>query len=99
MTIVGDGEQRRDFTHVSDVVNANILALDLNNKKLSGELFNIGTNKNYSINEIKDMIGGEFVYLEPRLGEARITLADNQKARKILKWEPKVNLPEWLKNI
>jgi len=96
MTIVGDGEQRRDFTHVSDVVNANILASDLNNKKVSGELFNIGSGKNYSINEIKDMIGGEHQFIPPRKGEVRESLADISKAKKILNWEPKKVLSQWL---
>lgn len=98
MTIVGDGEQRRDFTHVKDVVEANILASDLNNKKIVGELFNIGTGKNYSILEIKDLISGDFVYIPERKGESRITLADNNKATKLLGWTPKVKLEDWIKS-
>jgi nucleoside-diphosphate-sugar epimerase len=98
MTIVGDGEQRRDFTHVSDIVEANVLAGDLSNKEIVGELFNIGTGENFSILQIKDFVGGEYVHMSPRKGEARITLASNKKAKSLLKWQPKVKLTEWIKD-
>tara|TARA_R100000008_G_scaffold29261_1_gene16117 strand:+ start:8901 stop:9800 length:900 start_codon:yes stop_codon:yes gene_type:complete len=97
MTIVGDGEQRRDFTHVSDVAKANILAGDLSNKKIVGELINIGSGKNHSILEIKDLIKGDHVHIPPRKGEARITLADNTKAKEILGWSPQIELEDWIK--
>lgn len=108
MTIVGDGEQRRDFTHVFDVVEANILAAtkifdkwQINGTKHQiyqfGQIYNVGTGKNYSINEIAKMIGGETKNILPRLGEARITLANNQKIKKELGWSPKINLPDWLR--
>ena len=96
ITIVGDGEQRRDFTHVKDVVNANILAANLENKKVVGELFNIGTGKNHSILEIKDLISGDFVYIPERKGEARLTLANNKKAKTLLVWTPTVELEDWI---
>ena len=98
MTIVGDGEQRRDFTHVKDVVKANILAADLGNTKIAGELFNIGTGKNHSILEIKDLISGDFIYIPERKGEARITLANNEKAQILLGWTPTIELEDWIKN-
>jgi len=98
MTIVGPGDQRRDFTHVSDVVAANILAADLENKRAIGQIFNIGTGINYSILDLADMIGGEKTFLPPRPAEARISLADNSKARQLLKWAPQVCLREWIKN-
>jgi|TARA_R100000081_G_scaffold92118_1_gene72663 UDP-glucose 4-epimerase len=97
MTVVGDGEQRRDFTHVKDVVKANILAADLGNKKIVGELFNIGTGKNHSILEIKDLISGDFIHIPERKGEARLTLANNEKAKILLGWTPTVELEEWIK--
>lgn len=93
MTIVGDGEQRRDFTFVGDVVRANMLAAM--NREAHG-VINIGTGKNYSVNELADMIGGERVHVDPRLGEARYTLANRQKAGEILGWAPKVSLKEGL---
>ena len=97
MTVVGGGEQKRDFTHVKDVIEANILAADLNNKKIIGELFNIGTGKNYSILQVKDLICGDFINIPTRKGEAKITLANNKKAQKLLGWTPKVELENWLK--
>jgi len=94
MTIVGDGEQRRDFTSVIDVVRANILAA--NNPRVGqGEVINIGRGNNYSVNELAKIIGGPTVSLPPRI-EPRATLADNTLARDILGWEPTVELSDWL---
>lgn len=98
MTIVGDGEQTRDYTHVSDVVEANIAAMNAP-KEASGELFNIGTGTRYSVNDIAKLVGGEVTHIPPRLGEARDTQADNSKARRILNWEPKVKLEDWLNEL
>ena len=95
MTIVGDGEQTRDYTHVSDVVAANIAAMTAP-EEACGELFNIGTGTNYSVNDIARMVGGEVKYIPARLGEARDTLADISKTKRILNWEPKVKLEDWL---
>lgn len=98
MTIVGDGEQRRDFTLIDDVVEANIAASKTSDKLAFGELFNIGSGINYSILDLVEMIGGEYKHIEPRIGEARISLADISKAKKILGWEPRGSLREWIKN-
>ena len=95
MTIVGDGEQTRDYTHVSDVVVANMAAMTAP-EEACGELFNIGTGTNYSVNDIARMVGGEVKYIPARLGEARDTLADISKTKRILNWEPKVKLEDWL---
>ena len=92
MTVVGDGEQRRDFTHIDDVVEANMLAWKTDVPP--GELFNVGAGKNYSVNEVAALIGGETVHLPERPGEYRTTLADNRKAREILGWAPKRQMPE-----
>tara|TARA_R110000751_G_scaffold48194_8_gene107541 strand:+ start:1036 stop:1941 length:906 start_codon:yes stop_codon:yes gene_type:complete len=99
MTIVGDGKQTRDFTNVKDVVDANILAALGSSKELLGEVLNIGTGRSYSILEISQMIGGKTAHLPERLGEARETLADNSKAKKLMGWEPKVDLKSYLKNL
>ncbi len=94
MTITGNGKQRRDYTSVEDVVRANILAAE--SKKVgNGEMINIGRGHNYSINDLAKMIGGPVVYLPPRI-EPMETLADNSLAKKLLGWQPQVNLPEWL---
>jgi len=95
LSITNDGNQRRDFTYVQDVVDANILAAT-HKEKLNGEAFNIGKGKNYSINEVADMLGGDKIYGETRL-EPFETLADNTKAKKILGWNPKGNLITWIK--
>jgi len=94
MTIVGDGEQRRDFTSVIDVVRANILAAE-SNEVGKGEVINIGRGNNYSVNELAKMIGGTTVNIPPRI-EPKETLADNNLAKELLSWEPTVELPEWL---
>jgi UDP-glucose 4-epimerase len=94
LTITNDGNQRRDFTYVQDVVDANILAATLDTP-LKGEVFNIGNGNNYSINEVADMLGGTKTY-GVKVLEPFQTLADNTKAREILGWDPKGDLPKWI---
>ncbi len=94
LTITNDGNQRRDFTYVQDVVDANILAATLDTP-LNGEVFNIGNGNNYSINEVADMLGGTKTY-GVKVLEPFQTLADNTKAKEILGWEPKGDLPKWI---
>lgn len=96
MSIVGDGLQRRDFTHVNDAVQANILAATTDNTDAFGEVFNVGTGKNHSIVELAEMIGGPYHHIDERPGEARHTLADNTKLRTMLNWEPTIKIQEWL---
>ena len=97
LTIVGDGEQRRDFTHVSDVVNANVMAALSNQEpEAFGQVYNVGTGLNHSINEIAKLISDDVVYIPPRLGEARITLADNKKINRTFGWRPQVRLEDWV---
>jgi UDP-glucose 4-epimerase len=93
MTIVGDGNQRRDFTHINDVVEANLLAAE--KIKVTGPI-NIGTGRNYSINDLADMIGGERQHVAERVGETRVTLANNMRAREELGWTPKIVLEDYL---
>ena len=95
LTINNDGEQRRDFTYVGDVVSANILAAT-NPGDLKGEVFNIGNGNNYSVNELADMLGGEKSYGN-KVIEPFQTLADNSKALLMLDWDPKGDLPTWIK--
>ena len=98
LTIVGDGEQRRDFTHVVDVVQANIRAAvtDLHEDAF-GQVYNVGCGKNYSVNEIASMISDNTVNIPPRIGESRVTLADNSKIVSTLGWQPTVDLEEWVR--
>ena len=95
MTIRGDGEQRRDFTYVGDVVDANIRA-GFYIHPIWGDVFNIGNGDNRSVNDIANMIGGDKVNVEPVV-EPRETLADNSKFKKTLGWSPDGNLEEWVK--
>ncbi len=97
LTITGDGEQTRDFTHVSDVVCANIKAME-SDKVGMGEAVNIGAGNNVSVNKIAEMIGGEIEYTEARL-EPKDTRASNQKARELLDWVPKVSVEEGIKDL
>ena len=92
LTITGDGEQTRDFTHVRDVVRANLLAAD-SEAVGRGEAINIGAGSNISINRIAELVGGEVEHIEPRF-EPRHTLADNSKAGTLLGWEPTVSIEE-----
>ena len=96
MTVVGDGNARRDYTHVKDVVNANILAA-IKEEILESKVVNIGTAKNYSVLELVDMIGGEYVHIPAREGEAKETLADISVAKNYLNWEPTIYLEDWIK--
>jgi UDP-glucose 4-epimerase len=104
MTVVGDGLQRRDYAHVSDVVEANLLASLTDNRKAIGEIFNIGSGSNSNIHDLVKMISGkcspvegcDFVYVPERMGESRETLSDCTKARDLLKWQPKIKLNEWI---
>lgn len=98
MTIVGDGLQKRDFTNIKDVVRANIIAgtKELPNEAF-GQAYNIGSGVNYRILDIALMIDrSNITFIPPRIGEAQKTLADIQKAKDILGWEPEVSLPEYL---
>jgi UDP-glucose 4-epimerase len=96
LTIIGDGEQRRDFTHVYDIRSA----LELMSRgDWKGEIFNLGTASNYSINELADMFGGEKTYLPARRGEARVTLADISDTVARLNWQPKNNLPDYVSSL
>jgi nucleoside-diphosphate-sugar epimerase len=94
LTIHGDGEQTRDFTHVRDVVRANLLAMDCETS--DGRAVNIGNGRNVSINRVAQLIGGPTVNLPARPGDARHTLADNSEAQRVLGWCPKLTFEDGL---
>ncbi len=96
LTIYGDGLQRRDFIHVSDVVDANAL-ISFQELDNWGEVYNIGYGENWSIKEIANAIDDNQVFLSGRPGEMRETLADIRKAKTELTWKPKVNILDWIK--
>jgi UDP-glucose 4-epimerase len=88
LTIHSDGAQTRDFTHVEDVVRANLLAMD--SPVADGRAINIGRGRSLSVNRIAELVGGTTVHLPPRPGDARHTLANISQAREILGWQPEV---------
>ena len=97
LTIFGDGLQRRDFIHVSDVVtaNCNISFMELDQW---GETFNIGFGENWTIQELADLVSEDQVHLSARPGEMRETLADIGKAKAELTWKPKLRVTDWIKH-
>jgi nucleoside-diphosphate-sugar epimerase len=97
LTIHGDGEQTRDFTHVRDVVRANLLAM--NAPVADGRALNIGRGRNVSVNRIAEIIGGEKIHLPPRPGDARQSLADWGQAREILGWVPEIDIENGLADL
>ena len=104
LTITWDGEQRRDFTHVDDIVDGfikcgkSLWIPNEYNAKVSGEEFELGTGNNYSINEVADAFGDyPREYIERRPGEMRNTLCTDTKAHELLGWKPKKDLVEFIK--
>jgi UDP-glucose 4-epimerase len=96
LTIVPDGTQRRDFTHVDDVIKANMLAMETDHNHY-GEVFNVGTGTNHSVLELANMISNNIKMIEPRLGEAYITLASTEKTKKVFGWNPSKYIAEYVK--
>jgi len=98
LTICGDGEYYRDYTHVKDVVKANILAMN-SDKVGKGDLINIGNNNPFSVNQVAELIGGEITKVPSRLGDVRYSRADNTKAKELLGWEPSIALPDGIEEL
>ena len=104
LTLVGDGSQRRDFVHVEDVARANYLASMLplknmakfNGHDYTGEVFNVGSGKNYSFKEIADAISDNQINIPKREGEMDTTLADISKIGKVIGWQPKIDVLDWV---
>ena len=96
LTVVGDGEQRRDFTHIDDIVDGLIKCSE---QPFRGEIFELGRGKNYSINEIADMFGKDYprINLPSQPGEYDRTLADYSLAQDVLGWEPTVDIKDYIK--
>lgn len=99
-TVVGDGNQTRDFTFVTDVVKAYLAAAK---SDVKGEIFNIGSGHTYSINRLVELLGGNKTYLPKRPGEPDCTFADTSKIERMLGWKAEVSLEQGveilLKNI
>ena len=102
LTLVGDGSQKRDFVYVKDVARANYLASIMPLKKdghdYAGEVFNVGSGKNYSVKEIADAISDNQVNIPERSGEMDTTLANIDKIRQVIGWVPETDVLEWIKS-
>ncbi|MFH1620572.1 MAG: NAD-dependent epimerase/dehydratase family protein [Patescibacteria group bacterium] len=98
LTVAGDGEQTRDFTHVYDVVRANILAME-SDKVGQGEVLNVGGGEQHSINKIARILGGPINFIPARPAEARHTKADITKTRELLGWEPRIRFDDGLRQL
>ena len=92
--IYGDGEQRRDFTHVDDIVDG---LLAMHSDKAYGHTFELGRGKNYSVNEVANMFDIKPIYKKPKPGEARDTLCEDTMATEILGWIPQKELTDYIK--
>ena len=98
-TVVGTGEQTRDFTYVADIVDAFLAAA---NSDVVGERFNVGSGHTYSVNRLVELLGGkdaEVVHIPRRPGEPDCTWADTAKICRMLGWQPKVTLEEGVQHI
>ena len=104
LTITDDGEQRRDFTQVDDIVDGLIrcgkgLSVSDERVVITGKIFELGRGKNYSINEIASAFGNyPTEYIDKRPGEMRNTLNTDTKAKDMLGWNPKGDIIEYIKN-
>jgi len=96
LTLVGTGEQRRDFVHVKDVARANYFAAVMPLKGHEGEVFNVGSGKNYSIKEIADCIDSNQTNIPERGGEMDTTLANIDKIGDVIGWAPEIDVLEWI---
>jgi UDP-glucose 4-epimerase len=90
-TVVGDGAQTRDFTFVTDIVEALLAAA---RSKYANEIFNVGSDHTYSVNKLVKLLGGPITHIPKRPGEPDCTYADISKIKKLLRWKPKVSLEE-----
>mgnify|MGYP001445267978 CR=1 FL=1 len=88
-TIVGNGRQTRDFTYVTDVIDAFLKAAE---SKIVNEIFNIGSGETVSINKIIKLLGGKKVFIKKRPGEPDCTFANISKVKKLIKWKPKIKI-------
>ena len=96
LTIVGNGNQTRDFIHVNDLVNGIIKAAF---SKKVGKIYNIGGGKEIKVNKIANLIGGKRIHIPKRPGEPNRSLADITKIKKDLGWQPKIKIEDGVKNL
>ena len=97
LMIVGTGENTRDYVNVRDIVRANILAMESGNVG-NGEVINIGSGYQASVNKIAELVGGEVEHVAPRL-EPKSLQAGIKKAKELLNWEPSITLEDGIKEL
>jgi UDP-glucose 4-epimerase len=95
-TVVGDGQQTRDFTYVADVANAFVYAAQ---SEASGEAINVGSGNHYSVNNLVSLLGGDKVHIPKRPGEPDCTFADTAKIKRLLNWAPQVSFEQGVQNM
>jgi len=95
-TVVGDGEQTRDFTYVTDVADAFVTAAA---SDISGEIFNVGSGGTYSLNHLVELLDGEVEYIPKRPGEPDCTFADTSRIEEVLGWKAHVPFEEGVKTM
>jgi len=97
LTIVGDGNQLRSFTNISDVIDACILAgmSDVDDNSF-GKAYNVGFEKQYTINDVANLISNNQVYVPKRFGESEATIADSSRFKSTFGWDPSVTLEDWI---
>lgn len=98
LTITGNGQQSRDFVHVYDVVNANIMAMNPDILHVD-PIYNVGTGKKYSVLQLAKMIDDNIKFIPPRMGEARETLADNKRIKETFGWKPTEDLEAYIRKM
>ena len=91
--IYGDGNKRRDFTHVDDITRGLIKILERGNYH---DDFEFGRGKNHSVNEVAKMFDINPIYKEEKPGEAQNTLCDISRTKRLLKWRPIINLKDYI---
>ena len=96
LTVTSDGEQRRDFTHVEDIVDGLMRCSE--HFTFKGEEFEFGYGENFSINVIADSFDGDKKYIDERPGESRETLCTDKKAHELLGWKPKKNVLDYIED-
>lgn len=94
LTVVGSGQQSRDFTYVTDVVDAFIKS---SNSNLINEIMNVGSGQTISVNKIVNLLGGKKIYIKKRPGEPECTFADIRRIKRKLKWKPKIKIEKGIK--
>ena len=105
LTITGDGEQRRDFTHVFDIVDGfvkcgnSLVIPNAYNAKVDGEIFELGKGENHSINVIAQSFDCGYTYIPKRPGEVQETLCTDIKAHELLGWKPTIDVLDYIEGV